>query len=58
MTVTIMKKTKYVKTQVGIFKNMSGNIPGGNFPGVNSSGGSLIGGNLPGGSFLDTSRNI
>ena len=59
ITVTIMKKKqKMQKSLVGIFKNMSGNIPGGNFPGVNSSGGSLIGGNLPGGSFLDTSRNI
>ena len=46
------------KNLVGIYKNMSGNIPGGNFPGVNSPGGSLIGGNLPGGSFLDTARNI
>ena len=52
------KKQKMQKSLVGIFKNMSGNIPGGNFPGVNSSGWSLIGGNLPGGSFLDTSRNI
>ena len=32
MTVTIMKKTN-LKTRVGIFKNMGGNIPGGNFPG-------------------------
>ena len=35
------KKTKNVKTRVGIFKNMGGNIPGGNFPG----------GNFPDGSF-------
>ena len=33
MTVAIMKKTKNLKTRVGIFKNMGGNIPGGNFPG-------------------------
>ena len=39
MTVTIMKKTKNLKTRVGIFKNMGGNIPGGNFP-----GGSLMAG--------------
>ena len=37
MTVTIIKKTKNLKTQVGIFKNM-----GENFPGE-----SLIGGNFP-----------
>ena len=33
MTVTLMKKNKKIKTRVGIFKNMGGNIPGGNFPG-------------------------
>ena len=49
MTVTIMKKTKKLKTRVGIFKNMGGNIPGGNFP-----GGSLMNGNFPGRSFPDT----
>ena len=27
-----MKKQKIKKTQVGIFKNMGGNVPGGNFP--------------------------
>ena len=27
------EKTKKLKTRVGIFKNMGGNIPGGNFPG-------------------------
>ena len=33
MTVTLMKKkNKKIKTRVGIFKNMGGNIPGGNFP--------------------------
>ena len=53
MTVAIMKKTKYVKTQVGIFKNMSGNIPGGNFPGE-----SVMGGNFPGGSFPDIVSTI
>ena len=41
MTVAIMKKTKNLKTWVGIFKNMDGNIPGGNF----------MGGNIPGGNF-------
>ena len=30
-----MKKTKNLKTRVGIFKNMGGNIPGGSFPGGN-----------------------
>ena len=58
MTVTIMKKTN-LKTRVGIFKNMGGNIPGGNFLGGNFPGGnfprrSLMGGNFPGGSFPDT----
>ena len=47
----IMKKI-FLKTWVGIFKNMGGNIPGGsflaeNFPEDKLSGGSLIGGNLP-----------
>ena len=59
MTVAIMKKTKNLKTWVGIFKNMGGNIPGGNFMGGNIPGGgfsgvSLMGGNFPGGSFPDT----
>ena len=49
-----MKKTKIVKTRVGIFTNMGENIPGGNFPGRNFPGGSLMGGNFPGGSFADT----
>ena len=49
MTVTIIKNTKNLKTQVGIFKNMGGNFPGGNFP-----GGNLMGGNFPGGSFPNT----
>ena len=58
--VTIMKKTKKLKTRVGIFKNMGGNIPGdnflgGNFPGGNFTGGSLMGGNFPGGNFLGRS---
>ena len=48
MTVTIMKKTKKLKTRVGIFKNMGGNIPGGNF----------LGGNFPGGIFSDTGLSI
>ena len=59
MTVAIMKKTKNLKTRVGMFKNMDGNIPGGNFlggnfPGGNFLGGSLMEGNFPGGSFPDT----
>ena len=33
-----------LKTRVGMFKKMGGNIPGGN----------LLGGNFPGGSFPDT----
>ena len=33
MTVTKMKKQKNLKTRVGMFKNMGGNIPGGNFLG-------------------------
>ena len=50
------EKTKNLKTQVGMFKNMDGNIPGGNFlggnfPDENFPGGSLMGGNFPGGSF-------
>ena len=53
-----MKKTKNLKTWMGIFKNMGGNIPGGNFMGGNFSGGSLMGGNFPGGSFPDTVINI
>ena len=39
MTVTIMKKKKNLKTRVGIFKNMGGNILGGNFPDGNFPGG-------------------
>ena len=58
MTVTIMKKTKNLKTWMGIFKNMGGNIPGGNFMGGNFPGGSLMGGNFPGGSFPDTVINV
>ena len=42
MTVKIMKKTENLKTQVGMLKNVGGNIPGGNF----------LGGNFPGGNFL------
>ena len=44
MTVTMIKKN--LKTRVGIFKNMGGNIPGGNF-----LGGNFPGGNFPGGSL-------
>ena len=54
MTMTLMKKTKNLKTRVEIFKNMGGNIPGANFPGGHFPGGSLMGGNFPGGSFPDT----
>ena len=59
MTVAIIKNTENLKTQVGIFKNMGGNIPGGNFlggnfPGGNFPGGNLMGGNFPGGSFPNT----
>ena len=53
MMVTIMKKTKNLKTQVGIFKNMDGNIPGRNFLGEN-----FPGGNFPGGSFPDIIFNL
>ena len=53
-----MKKTKNLKTWMGIFKNMGGNIPGGNFMGGNFPGGSLMSGNFPGGSFPDTVINI
>ena len=47
------EKIKNLKTRVGMFKNMGGNIPGGNFP-----GGSLMGGNFPGGGFPDTERAV
>ena len=52
-----MKKTKKLKTWVGKFKNMDGNILGenfldGNFLGGNFPGGSLVDGNFPGGNFL------
>ena len=40
MAMTMMKKKK-LKTRLGIFKNMGGNIPDGNF----------LGGNFPGGEF-------
>ena len=43
------EKTKNLKTGVGMFRNMGGNIRGGNFPGE-----SLMGGNFLGGSFPDT----
>ena len=49
MTVTIMKKAKNLKTRLGIFKRMGGNIPGENF-----LGGNFPGGSFPGGSFPDT----
>ena len=56
VTVIIMKKQKKIKTRVGMFKNMGGNIPCGNFLGEDFSGGSLMGGDFPGGSFPDTIR--
>ena len=46
MTVTMMKKQKKIKTRVGMFKNMGGNIPGWNF-----LGGKFPDGNFPGGEF-------
>ena len=52
MTVTIMKKEN-LKTRVGMFKTMSGNISGENFP-----RGRLMGWNFPGGSFPDTINAI
>ena len=58
MTVTIMKKTKNLKTRVGIFKNMGGNIPGGNFLGGIFQEGTLMSGNFPGGSLPDTQIKI
>ena len=54
IAVRIMKNKKNLKTRVGIFKNMGGNIPDGNFPEWNPPGSSLMGGNFPGGSFPDT----
>ena len=48
MLVTTMKKQKKIKTRVGMFKSIGGNIPGGNF----------LGGNLPGGNFPDTANQI
>ena len=53
-----MKKTKNLKTRVGIFKNMGGNIPGGNFLGGIFQEGTLMSGNFPGGSFPDTQIKI
>ena len=38
------EKTKKLKTWVGIFKNMDGNIPGGNFPGGEFDGWEFSGG--------------
>ena len=51
MTVAIMKKTKHLKTRVGMFKNMDGNIPGGNFLGGNFPGGNFLGGEFDGRGF-------
>ena len=51
MTVAIMKKTKHLKTRVGMFKNMDGNIPGGNFLGGNFPGGNFLGGEFDGREF-------
>ena len=57
-----MKKQKKLKTRVGIFKNMAGNILEGIlwmgiFRGEFTTG-SLMSGNFPGGSFPDTSTWI
>ena len=56
MTATIMKKTKNLKTWLGLLKNMGGNFPGrnspeggGNFPGGNFPGETIMDGNFPGG---------
>ena len=38
ITVMIMKKQKILKTRVGIFKNIGGNLPGGNLLGGNFTG--------------------
>ena len=51
------EKTKKLKTRVGMFKNMGGNVQGRNFLGGNFPGGSLMGGNFPGGSLPDTIAN-
>ena len=40
------EKTKKLKTWVGIFKNMDGNIPGGNFPGGEFDGWEFSGGGI------------
>ena len=54
------EKVKNLKTRVGMFENMGGNIPagnflGGNFPCGKVPWGSLVGGNFPGGNFPDGS---
>ena len=49
--------THGLKTRVGMFKNIGGNIPGGSLMGGNFPGGSLMGENFPGGSFPDTVLN-
>ena len=46
-----------LKTRVGMFKNIGGNIPGGSLMGGNFPRGSLMGENFPGGSFPDTVLN-
>ena len=46
-----------LKTRVGMFKNIGGNIPGGSLMGGNFPGGSLMGENFPGGSFPGTVLN-
>ena len=52
MAVAIKKKTKKLKTWVGIFKNMDGNFSGGNFSGESLMGGNFPGGNFPGGNLM------
>ena len=51
------EKTKDLKTRVGIFENMGGNIPGRNFPGGSLMGRNFLSGNFLGGSFSDTAFN-
>ena len=47
-----------LKTRVGMFKNMDGNIPGGNLLVENFPGGNFPEGSLMSGSFPDTIRDI
>ena len=49
------EKAKNLKTRVGMFENMDGNIPAGNFLGGNFPCGKVPGGSLVGGNFPDRS---